>query len=79
MRQKLHTPAEIGMEPNAARRSRTGMYRTTPLRGAWQHPPYLHDGSAATLLNVVEHDDQILHLQLTASQRADIAQYLGSL
>jgi mono/diheme cytochrome c family protein len=76
---KLHTPAEIGMEPNEARRSRTGMYRTTPLRGAWQHPPYFHDGSAATLLNVVEHYDQVLHLQLTASQRADIAQYLGSL
>ena len=76
---KLHTAAEIGMEPNEARRSITGMYRTTPLRGAWQHPPYFHDGSAATLLNVVEHYDQVLRLQLSPSQRADIAQYLRSL
>ena len=29
------------------------MYRTTPLRGLWQHPPYFHDGSAATLADVV--------------------------
>ena len=76
---KLHTAAEVGMEPNEARRSASGMYRTTPLRGAWQHPPYFHDGSAATLLNVVEHYDQVLQLQLSESQRADIAQYLLSL
>ena len=76
---KLHAAAEIGMEPNEARRSATGMYRTTPLRGAWQHPPYFHDGSAATLLNVVEHYDQVLQLQLSASQRADIAEYVRSL
>jgi mono/diheme cytochrome c family protein len=76
---KLHAAAEIGMDPNEARRSTSGMYRTTPLRGAWQHPPYFHDGSAATLLNVVEHYDQVLRLQLSPSQRADIAQYLRSL
>ena len=76
---KLHAAAEISMEPNEAMRSATGMYRTTPLRGAWQHPPYFHDGSAATLLNVVEHYDQVLQLQLSPSQRADIAQYLRSL
>jgi mono/diheme cytochrome c family protein len=76
---KLHAAAEIGMEPVEAMRSKTGMYRTTPLRGAWSHPPYFHDGSAATLLNVVEHYDQVLHLQLSASQRADLAQYLRSL
>jgi cytochrome c peroxidase len=55
------------------------MYRTTPLRGAWQHPPYFHDGSAATLLNVVEHYNQVMQLQLSAPQRADLAQYLLSL
>jgi mono/diheme cytochrome c family protein len=76
---KLHAAAELGMEPTEASRSVTGMYRTTPLRGAWQHPPYFHDGSAATLLNVVEHYDQVMQLQLSASQRADIAQYLRSL
>jgi mono/diheme cytochrome c family protein len=76
---KLHAAAETGMSENEARRSATGMYRTTPLRGAWQHPPYFHDGSAATLLDVVEHYDQALGLSLTEAQRSDLEQYLKSL
>jgi cytochrome c len=76
---KLHAAAEVGIDATEAMRSKTGMYRTTPLRGAWSHPPYFHDGSAATLLNVVEHYDQVLHLQLSPAQRADLAQYLLSL
>lgn len=75
----LHEPATIGMRPEEAQRSVTGMYRTTPLRGAWQHPPYFHDGSAATLLDVVVHYDRVLGLQLSASQRSDLEQYLLSL
>jgi mono/diheme cytochrome c family protein len=75
----LHAPAETGMETDEARRSVTGMYRTTPLRGAWQHPPYFHDGSAATLADVVAHYDEALELGLTGGQRADLEQYLRSL
>lgn len=29
------------------------MYRTTPLRALWQHPPYFHDGRAVDLPAVV--------------------------
>ena len=36
----LHDPAEVGTEPLYAARSATGKYRTSPLRGIWQHPPY---------------------------------------
>ncbi len=75
----LHAPAETGMDTNEARRSATGKYRTTPLRGAWQHPPYFHDGSAATLADVVVHYDGVLGLQLTPPERADLEQYLRSL
>ncbi|HEU4732690.1 MAG TPA: c-type cytochrome, partial [Kofleriaceae bacterium] len=75
----LHAAAETGMNGDEARRSTTGMYRTTPLRGAWQHPPYFHDGSAATLGAVVDHYDQVLGLGLTESQRGDLEQYLRSL
>jgi hypothetical protein len=75
----LHAAAETGMSTDEARRSATGMYRTTPLRGAWQHPPYFHDGSAATLLDVVKHYDQALGLALTEAQRGDLEQYLKSL
>jgi hypothetical protein len=76
---KLHAPSETGMATDEARRSATGMYRTTPLRGAWQHAPYFHDGSAATLLDVVNHYDQVLNLGLSEMQRSDLEQYLRSL
>jgi hypothetical protein len=75
----LHDPADVGMETNEARRSKTGQYRTTPLRGAWSHPPYFHDGSAATLEDVVIHYDVLLGLGLTPPEQADLVEYLKSL
>jgi mono/diheme cytochrome c family protein len=75
----LHDPAEVGTEPFYAARSATGQYRTTPLRGAWHRPPYFHDGSAATLLDVVNHYDQRFRLNLSAQQKADLVEFLKSL
>jgi len=75
----LHAPEEVGMDPTEAARSKTGLYRTTPLRGAWQHPPYFHDGSAATFADVVAHYDALFELGLTEGERADLAAYLASL
>jgi hypothetical protein len=75
----LHHPAEVGMDPTYASRSATGLYRTTPLRGLLQHPPYFHDGSAPDLLAVVEHYDRLFGLNLTAAQKADLVEYLKSL
>ena len=75
----LHAPSETGMEAVYASRSATKMYRTSPLHGVWQHPPYFHDGSAADLAAVVEHYDKALSLGLTASQKADLVEYLKSL
>jgi mono/diheme cytochrome c family protein len=75
----LHDPEEVGADPTEAIRSQTGQYRTTPLRGAWQHPPYFHDGSAATFAEVVTHYDDLLELGLDAGQRADLVEYLRSL
>ena len=75
----LHDPAEIGTEPVYATRSATGRYRTTPLRGAWQRPPYFHDGSAATLMDVVNHYDAQFGLNLSAQQKADLVEFLTSL
>jgi mono/diheme cytochrome c family protein len=76
---RLHTAAEVGMEPLTAERSATGLYRTTPLRALWQHPPYFHDGSAATLEEVVEHYETHFSLGLTEAQKADLVEYLKSL
>jgi hypothetical protein len=75
----LHEAAEVGTEPVYATRSATGKYRTSPLRGIWQHPPYFHDGSAATLSAVVDHYDEHFTLNLSASQKADLVEFLKSL
>ena len=75
----LHEPSEVPTDPTHAERSATQMYRTTPLRGVWQHPPYFHDGSAATLADVVERYDTANGLGLTAEQKADLVEYLKSL
>jgi mono/diheme cytochrome c family protein len=75
----LHDPAETGMDPVRAGRLKNHKYRTTPLRALWQHPPYFHDGSAATLADVVAHYDGVLGLGLTPQQQADLVQYLKSL
>lgn len=75
----LHDPAEVGMDPAYAARTATGQYRTTPLRGLWQHAPYFHDGSAPDLLAVVNHYDQLFALHLTARQKADLVEFLKSL
>lgn len=75
----LHDPASVGQNPAYANRSATRKYRTTPLRGLLQHPPYFHDGSAPTLAAVVDHYERVFGLNLTAGQRADLIEYLKSL
>lgn len=76
---RLHAPEETGMDGAYAARTANKAYRTTPLRGLWQHPPYFHDGSAATLEDVVTHYDTVLQLQLSEAQRADLVEYLRTL
>jgi cytochrome c peroxidase len=75
----LHSPTEVGTDPGYAARSANHLYRTTPLRALWQHPPYFHDGSAADLAAVVDHYDQFLRLALTPQQKADLVEFLKSL
>ena len=75
----LHTAAEVGQEPRYAERSATKLYRTTPLRALWQHPPYFHDGSAADLRAVVEHYNRVFALNLTERQKADLVEFLKSI
>lgn len=76
---RLHAPAETGMDPAYAARTATKRYRTTPLRALWQHAPYFHDGSAATLEAVVGHYDRALTLGLSARQKTDLVAYLKTL
>jgi cytochrome c5 len=75
----LHAAAETGMDGAYALRTATKMYRTTPLRGLWQHPPYFHDGSAKTLMDVVEHYNRVRKLGLTDAQKRDLVEFLKSI
>ncbi|HKP49099.1 MAG TPA: c-type cytochrome, partial [Gemmatimonadales bacterium] len=76
---RLHPTSEVVTDPTHAERSATKMYRTTPLRALWQHAPYFHDGSAATLNDVVDRYDSAKNLQLTPAQKVDLVEYLKSL
>jgi mono/diheme cytochrome c family protein len=78
----LHPPSDSMAEPESpsyASRSATKMYRTSPLKGVWQHAPYFHDGSAATLVAVGNTYNVKRGLGLTPEEVGDLAHYLRSL
>ncbi|HEX5058335.1 MAG TPA: hypothetical protein VFV99_03200 [Kofleriaceae bacterium] len=75
----LHAAAETGMDPLYATRSATKLYRTTPLRALWQHPPYFHDGSAKTLEDVVDHYARVLGLRLADCDKSDLVAFLKTI
>jgi mono/diheme cytochrome c family protein len=82
---RLHAPSEVvsepepNGEPSYAARSATKQYRTAPLKGLWQHAPYFHNGSAATLADVVNTYNVRKSLGLSPAQVADLVEYLKSL
>ncbi|HEU4779558.1 MAG TPA: hypothetical protein VFS58_06705, partial [Steroidobacteraceae bacterium] len=76
---KLHAASATGVDGAYALRTANRAFRTTPLRGLQQHPPYFHDGSAKTLKDVVEHYDKVRQLSLTREQQADLVEYLKTL
>lgn len=82
---RLHPPSDAVSEPEPngapsyASRTATKQYRTAPLRGLWQHAPYFHNGTAATLETVVQTYNAKQALGLTPAEAADLVQYLKSL
>ncbi len=75
----LHAASETAMDSAYAVRTVAKRYRTTPLRGLWQHPPYFHDGSAKSLKAVVDHYEKARSLKLSGEQKKDLVEYLKSL
>ncbi|MGZ3595843.1 MAG: hypothetical protein ACXWMV_11155 [Syntrophales bacterium] len=77
----MHKHAEIGIDDFQAMRSPDGMYRTTPLKGLWSHQKggFFHDGRFSTLLDVVNHYNTFLGLNLSAQDKIDVVEYLKSL
>lgn len=78
---KLHTAEEMGIDDFDAMRSPTGKYRTTPLGGLFTRTKggFFHDGRFATLSDVISHYNNHFSLNLTASEKQDLEQYLRSL
>jgi hypothetical protein len=76
--QNLHTPSEVGVDSFQADRSPTHMYRTAPLAGLWTHQKggFYHDGRFVTLIDVVNHYDAHLQLNLSGAQKNDLVEYL---
>lgn len=83
--ERLHSPDEVVSEPEAkgvpsyTLRSASKHYRTSPLKGVWQHPPYFHNGSAKTLADVVARYNTRKSLNLTPQEVGDLTEYLKSL
>lgn len=83
--ERLHAPSEVVSEPEPngapsyASRSATKQYRTSPLKGVWQHAPYFHNGTAATLLDVVKTYNTKQALGLNDAQMNDLTEYLKCL
>lgn len=77
---RLHPQsASVAVDKEYVKRSATKQWRVTPLKGIWQHPPYFHDGSAATLADVVTRYNQERNLNLSTAEKADLTEYLKSL
>jgi hypothetical protein len=77
----LHTADEIGIDDFEAMRSPTGKYRTTPLGGLFTRAEggFYHDGRFPTLMDVVNHYNDYNKLNLSATEKADLVEFLKSL
>jgi cytochrome c peroxidase len=56
-----------------------GRFKTPSLRALSARAPYFHNGTAATLEDVVRHYEQFLGFSFTAEERADLVAFLSAL
>lgn len=56
-----------------------GKFVVPGLRALAMRPPYFHDGSAATLDDVVTFYDDTFDMHLSPQDRADLVAFLGAL
>jgi hypothetical protein len=76
-----HKPEEICIDDFQSNRSPDKTYVTQGLKGLWAHSKrgFYHDGRFATRTDVVNHYNNCKKLNLTASETADLVEYLKSL
>jgi hypothetical protein len=78
----MHTAQEIGVDDfHASRSPDHKFYRTTPLKGLFvrEKGGFYHDGRFEDLNAVIAHYSRVLSLSLSASEKADLIQFLKSL
>jgi hypothetical protein len=56
-----------------------GRFKVPGLRGLAAHPPYFHDGSAASIADVVDYVDARFAIGLGAGDKTDLVTFLGAL
>lgn len=56
-----------------------GRFKVPGLRGLATHPPYFHDGSAASIAEVVEYVDARFAIELTTEEKRDLEAFLAAL
>ena len=54
-------------------------FKVPALRGLSARPPYFHDGSAATLRDVVDFYDERFHIGFAKQEKDDLVAFLRSL
>jgi cytochrome c peroxidase len=84
------TPADLGRFKVTEREEDKGAFKTPTLREIVRTGPYMHDGSMATLEEVVDHydkggnpnpylDQRIVPLKLSAQEKSDLIAFLHAL
>ena len=56
-----------------------GKFKGPILRGVAARAPYFHNGSAATLHDVVDFYDTRFHIRMSAQQKCDLVAFLSAL
>ena len=56
-----------------------GKFKGPILRGVAARPPYFHNGSAATLADVVDFYDTRFNIHMTGQQKRDMVAFLSAL
>jgi hypothetical protein len=76
---KTFQVTDVGRAMISGKCADIGKVKGPVLRGLAGRPPYFHNGSAATLSDVVEFYDQRFGIGLTAQQKADLVAFLKAL
>jgi cytochrome c peroxidase len=74
-----HLTSDPGQALVTGRCADIGKFKVSSLRGLAAHPPYFHNGTAATLADVVTFYDTRFIISLSEQERQDLAAFLGSL